>query len=221
MLQQEYDSMEEINHMIDLSKQRLMEEEQLHGGLDEKTRQAKTDVGLISQNIERALGYQRRLLIESKGMKQLYLNQLEDSIAYSKIKVYPFEETILKPLEQIPVHSAEKIWRVTKQLMNPLFLPEPDKLLNLNTVYGDQAKIKEDDEDFRTFLEEMEQTEQKVVAEQRNRNHIRIIRLLFEFSSRHPEGFFFSDYFAFLRENSHFHEFIQDRMLYLAVLKIV
>lgn len=221
MLQQEYDSMTEINNMINLAKQRLIEEEKIQGSYDEKIAQAKRDVILISKNVEMALKYQRRLLVESKKMKSLYLNQLEDSIAYSKIKVYDFEKTILRQLESIEIDCAEKIVKIEKQLFNPLFLPEPNKTLSLMTVYAEQAKVRETAQEDRGIeQEEVEEDNQAIIKERRNQIHTRIIIFLIKYASQHKDGFMFSELFEMLKDEPYFNETIENRMIYLLMLKL-
>lgn len=221
MLQQEYESMIEINTMINLAKQRLIEEEENQGRSDEKIRQAKKDVIQISNNVDRALKYQRRLLVESKAMKTLYLDQLEDSIAYTKIKVYDFEKMILRQLEMFDSGSFKSSVNITKKLLRPLFIPEPIRALNLKTVYEEQYRVREFDEDGqRGEQEEVEEDNQPLINEGRNRNHTRIIKQLIKFASVHPDGFAFSQFFETLKADPHFNDMVENRMLYLVMLKL-
>ncbi|MBC3888617.1 hypothetical protein GH810_09880 [Acetobacterium paludosum] len=221
MLQQEYESMIEINNMINLAKQRLLEEEENQGRSDEKIRQAKKDVIQISKNVERALKYQRRLLVESKAMKSLYLDQLEDSIAYTKIKVYDFEKMILRPLEMLASGSSRSSVNITNKLLRPLFIPEPQRTLNLKTVYDEQSQVREIDEEGQGVeQEEVEEDNQPLINEGRNRNHTRIIKQMIKFASAHPDGFAFSQFFETLKADPHFHDMVANRMLYLVMLKL-
>lgn len=221
MLQQEYESMIEINNMINLARQRLIEEEKSQGSGDEKIKQAKIDVIQISKNVERALKYQRRLLIESKVMKSIYLEQLEDSIAFTKVKIYDFEKMILRPLEKFQYDSPMDLVNVTKKLFNPLFIPEPNRTLNLKTIYEEQTRVREFDEVGRGFVEEeVEDDRQPQINESRNRTHTRIIKQFIKFASTHQEGFVFSQFFEMLKSEAHFHDMVENRMVYLVMLKL-
>lgn len=63
VLNDEYQEMTEIDELIRESAKRIAEEEELTGGLDEKSKKAKLEIWTISKNVRTALSLQRELLI--------------------------------------------------------------------------------------------------------------------------------------------------------------
>ena len=63
VLNDEYQEMTEIEELIRESADRITEEEELTGSLDEKSKQAKLEIWTISKNVRTALNLQRELLI--------------------------------------------------------------------------------------------------------------------------------------------------------------
>lgn len=221
LLEQEYDTMKEISEMIALAAERLNGEERRSGDLDDKLKTAKLEIATITANVETALDYQRTLLTECKSLKKLYLEVLSDSIAYNRIKTYNFEEKILTPMAQVEIMSENDLNSIVNKLLNPLLLPAMNRFLNLNLIYDTQSKIKEEEENFLLENDEMAEEEMfRQSIERKNSAYVRIINSLLNFASQNKDGFFFDDFFEHLRTTPSFNDLLENRMLYLTMLKL-
>ncbi len=218
LIQEEYEEMKQIDDLITKSKERLEQEEQQHEELDEKIKKAKKEVYTIAKNVKTALRYQRQLLVQAQNLKKLYLQILEETMSFSKKKRYNFEEEILKPLERAEIHSSKQIHKIYEKLVNPLFLVGSYKRLNLNLLYDNQSKIKEQQEDYQLQEEEYEDNlRQKEEIERRNKIHVDIIESLFHYAEKNRVSFTFSEWFQSLEDKE---DYIKDKRIFLVMLKL-
>ncbi|MDR1558411.1 MAG: hypothetical protein LBS84_01705 [Clostridiales bacterium] len=221
MLREEYETMGEIERVIDLAVAHLKEESRLRVSPDEKTAAAQREVFLISNNVRRALALQRDLLIRCESMRKLYLVQLRESIEFQQIKRFNFKEEILEPIEKLAGLDIAAADSLRKSLLLPLFLPELNHILNLSLAYDRQAKIKENAAEVLIEEEESLRDEHKQErVRTRNESHARIISLLLEFAENHAPRFSFGEFFESIREHKNLDEMTAERLLFLDMLKL-
>jgi len=199
LLEEEYGMMNEIRAMIVLSEERLKEEETTRGALDEQMSKARSEIAVIRRNINLTIGEQKELILERLSLSRIYKETIADSFALSRARYYDFEQVILKPLERCHENKVPALWR----LLNPLFKPNPDRTLNLLTLFERQARLKQEEEGTKSIvLEELgEDTELHRITELNNRN-LDFIQGLLEFADRKRESFRFGEFFLDLENNS-------------------
>ena len=219
LLEEEYEEMEQIETLINESMDRIKEEEQMVGNLDEKTKNAKKEIYNISKNIKTALNMQIELLTLCKKTKKLYMDTLKESMEYSIVKTYNFKEEILENLEKA---KFENILEIYAKLLRPLFMPKIKKTLNLNTIYDTQTKInKEEQEEYsveQEILAKQIETEERI--KRRNEAHIEVIKTLFKYASEHIEGFDFKQYFNSLQTNKLKENMLEEKLIAMQMLKL-
>jgi len=132
LLEEEYSMMREIREMIVLSEERLREEADTRGALDEQMAKARSEIAVIRRNIHLTISEQKELILERLSLSRIYKETIADSFALSRARYYDFEQTILKPLETCKETKISSLW----QLINPLFKPNPDRILNLKQKNG-------------------------------------------------------------------------------------
>ena len=221
MLREEYETMGEIGRVIDLAAAHLREESRLRVSPDEKTAAAQLEVFHISNNVQRALGLQRDLLIRCESLRKLCLVQLQESIEFQQIKRFNFKEEILEPMEKLAGLDIAAVDSLRKSLLASLFLPELNHILNLSLAYDRQAKIKENAAEDLIEEEESLRDEQKQKRMQtRNDSHVRIISLLLEFAGNHAPRFSFGEFWESVREHKNREEMTAERLLFLDMLKL-
>ena len=175
---------------------------------------------MISQNVQQALGYQRKLLTQGQRLKKLYLQILEDTMSFSQKKRYNFEEQILKPFEKMEFGNGEEVYEVYRKLVNPLFLSGACKRLNLNLLYDRQSKLKAIQEEVVTNEEEYEENEkQKEEIRRRNEIHVKIVEELFDFMTEERKEFTFSQWFYQLGEEEK-RQYAEGKRVFLVMLKL-
>ena len=219
LLEEEYQEMEQIGALINESLDRIKEEEQMIGELDEKSKNARKEIYQISQNVKTALDMQINLLTECKRTKKLYMDTLKEAMEYSIVKTYNFKEEILEKLEK---STNDNIINIYIKLLRPLFMPRLKKTLNLNTVYDKQTKINgEDEEEYsvkQEILEESKLTAERI--EKRNKAHVEVINNLFKFASTHKEGFDFKQYYASIESQELVESMLEEKLIFMEMLKL-
>jgi hypothetical protein len=100
LLEEEYGIMNEIREMILLSEQRLREEENARGSLDEEMKKARREIGIIRRNITSTIDEQRQVILERHSLSRIYKEMIEDSFSLSLTRFYNFEQEVLLPLER-------------------------------------------------------------------------------------------------------------------------
>lgn len=218
LLEEEYGMMNEIRAMIVLSEDRLKEEENTRGALDEQMTKARSEIAVIRRNINLTIGEQKELILERLSLSRIYKETIADSFALSRARYYNFEQVILKPLEKCEENNITSLW----QLLNPLFKPNPDRTLNLLAFFERQARLKQEEEvTQRIVVEELgEDTELRRIIKINDCN-IEFIRSILEFADRKRESFRFGEFFHDLESNENvFKELTADDLIFKTMLKL-
>lgn len=218
LLEEEYSMMSEIREMIVLSEERLREEADTRGALDEQMAKARSEIAVIRRNIHLTISEQKELILERLSLSRIYKETIADSFALSRARYYDFEQTILKPLETCQETQISSLW----QLLNPLFEPNPDRILNLLTVYERQAQLrKEEEASPGIFLEELGEDLELRRIEKINDSNLEFIRSLLEYAQRRQESFRFSEFFQDLETHDHLSEELTgDDLIFKTMLKL-
>lgn len=218
LLEEEYGIMNEINDMIILSEQRLQEEESNRGSLDEQMKKARREIGIIRRNIVSTIEEQKRVILERHSLSRIYKAMIEDSFSLSLSKVYDFEQEILVPLERCSEAKIGQLW----ELLNPLFKPNPDKSLNLLSLYDRQARIRpEDDVPEGVPIEKLREDQELSRIKKINNAHIELIRALLELAVARGSSFRFSELYTDLQSRPDiFVQVVEDDQLFKSMLKL-
>ena len=218
LLEEEYGMMNEIREMIVLSEERLKEEENTRGALDEQMTKARSEIAVIRRNINLTIGEQKELILERLSLSRIYKETIADSFALSRARYYDFEQVILKPLEKCAEHNISSLW----QLLNPLFKANPDRTLNLLTLYERQARLKQEEEFSQSIiLEELGEDTELSRIKQLNDCNLNFMRSLLEFANLRRESFRFSEFFQALQSNEPlFKELTADDLIFKTMLKL-
>lgn len=218
LLEEEYGMMNEIRAMIVLSEERLKEEENTRGALDGQMTKARSEIAVIRRNIILTIGEQKELILERLSLSRIYKETIADSFALSRARYYDFEQVILKPLEHCVENKVPSLW----QLLNPLFKPNPDRALNLLTLYERQARLKLEEVGTQSIVvEELGEDIELRRISKLNDSHIEFIRSLLEFADRKRASFRFSEFFLDLEQNENvYKELIADDLIFKTMLKL-
>ncbi|HBW34764.1 hypothetical protein [Desulfosporosinus sp. BICA1-9] len=218
LLEEEYGMMNEIRGMIVLSEERLKEEENTRGALDEQMTKARSEIAVIRRNINLTIGEQKELILERLSLSRIYKETIADSFALSRARYYDLEQVILKPLEQCEENKVPYLW----QLLNPLFKPNPDRTLNLLTLFERQARLKQEEEGSQSIVvEELGEDKELLRISKLNDSNIEFIRSLLEFAHRKRESFRFSEFFQDLETQQNiFKELTIDDLIFKTMLKL-
>ena len=221
MLNDEYEIMGEIEQMLKQAQAHMDEELKLYSSPDEKSRTAQREIIYISENVQRALGLQRELLMGCGSLEKLYLNMLEDALLYHQMKRFDIAEQIIERIERIPSVDGSALNMLSASLLAPLYLPDMKKSLNLSLMYQRQAKLKESDDDGGVIDEdETVDTDYKLeLIRQRNDAHALVIHLLFGFAKTH-KSFLLSDFWDHIKTHKNLAEMTAQRILFLDMLKL-
>ncbi len=218
LLEEEYSMMGEIRSMILLSEERLKEEEDLRGALDEQMIKARSEIGIIRKNINLTISEQKELILERLSLSRIYKETIADSFALARARYYDFEQVILKPLEQCPEEKLPSLW----QLLNPLLRPNPDRILNVLSLYERQARLKQEDEGSPSvLLEELgEDVELRKISKINDRN-LELLGSLLEFAERKRESFRLSELMQDLETKTEvYKELTEDDLIFKTMLKL-
>ncbi|MCL1816020.1 MAG: hypothetical protein FWG43_00270 [Clostridiales bacterium] len=219
-LNEEYDIMRDIERLLDLARLRLAEESRLYSNFDEKTLAAQGEVFDITENVQRALGLQRELLIKCEKLRKLYLSLLQDSLLFHQLKRFDLEEQILRPMQQLSFSDIHELKRLNASLLAPLFLPDLRKSLNVSLFYDRQSRLKEMPMESIIEVDDIMDDSGKLQRIQaRNEAHVRIISYLLEYAGIHGD-FLFSDFWQQLKTVNRLSEIIAERLLFLDMLKL-
>lgn len=219
LLQEEYDILNDIKNMITLSENRLREELTRTGMLDRDMEKAEREISMISGNITRTLKEQRDLIIDRHSLSNIYMDTIRDAFQYTMEKRYDFEEEILKKMESCSEPVIQRFW----QLLNPLFMPEPYRNLNILNLFERQGKLREDnpDEVIGIELEELAQDIEKQRIEKANRTYIIIVRELLIYTLDCGGRTSFSSFIQHLQEDSGIYDALtENRFLFTVLLKL-
>lgn len=218
LLEEEYGMMNEILGMITLSEERLREEEQTRGGLDEEMRKARREIALIRRNIHLTINEQRELIVDRHQLSAIYKDTLEDSFMLARSKKFSFEQEILQRLEQCGEQDIPLLWR----LFNPLFKPNPERTLNILSLFEAQSRLRQEDPEADEIeIEELSEDRERLKVEETNRLNITLLRFILEFSAQHREGFRLSQLIGELKNQDElYHRLTQGDLLFHTLLKL-
>ena len=218
LLEEEYGIMNEIREMILLSEQRLREEENARGSLDEEMKKARREIGIIRRNITSTIDEQRQVILERHSLSRIYKEMIEDSFSLSLTRFYNFEQEVLLPLERCSEETISSLWK----LLNPLFKPNPDKILSLLTLYERQARIKvEDEEPAGVAIETLDEDQEWVRITRANEANIELIRSLLELAGTKGTAFRFSEFYTYLKSQPEvLTKLMEGEQLFKSMLKL-
>lgn len=218
LLEEEYGIMNEIRDMVELSEQRLQEEESTRGSLDEEMKKARREISIIRRNIINTIDEQKQVILERHSLSKIYKEMIEDSFALSLTRVYDFEKEILTPLEQCDERIITSLWK----LLNPLFKPNPDKSLSLLALYERQARLRSEDEVPEGLtIEDMGEDMEWLQIKRINDANIELIRTLLEWAGMKGESFRFSEFHAYLQSHPEIYaQVMEGELLFKSMLKL-
>jgi Mediator complex subunit 30. len=219
LLQEEYDILNDIKNMITLSENRLREELARTGVLDQDMEKAEREISMISGNITTTLKEQRDLIIDRHSLSSIYIDTIRDAFQYTMEKRYDFEEEVLKKMESCTEPMIQRFW----QLLNPLFMPEPYRNLNILNLFDRQGKLKNEDseETIGIELEELALDMEKQRIEQANKTYTVIIRELLLYIINCGGRTSFSSFVQHLQGDAVIYEMVtENRFLFTTLLKL-
>lgn len=138
MLTEEYETMGDIQRLINLAEERLKEETAAGSNFEQRLAQAKHDIMDIHHNIGIVITEQRDLIINRHSLTELYMDTIKKSFEFSFEKRYDFEETVLSNLERY-VNVLDNCLG----LLKPLLLPARQRILSVGSIYAPQNLYKE------------------------------------------------------------------------------
>ncbi|MFZ7133983.1 MAG: hypothetical protein ACOWWR_16670 [Eubacteriales bacterium] len=176
MLEDEYETMSDIRKMIQQAGEKINDELQNSHQMEDKLTKSIQEIREINYNLGVAISEQRNLILNRHNLSDLYMDTIKRSFEYSFVKRFNIEENILEPLE-----NYENMLDKCICLLEPLFLPEINKILSIDQIYNQQMIFKEIETDTAHFIntEEYEDEKEKQRILDISNKHIRIARLLF------------------------------------------
>ena len=218
LLEEEYGVMNEIRDMIVLSEERLKEEENSRGALDEEMKRARSEIAVIRRNINTTIDEQKELILERHGLSRIYKETIADSFALSLAKNYDFERVILAQLKRCEGRTIPSLWK----LLNPLFMPNPDRKLNLLSLFERQARLRQEEDAVEgVSIEELEEDTERLRIKKINDANTEFIRSILEFAAVKRAGFRFGELFEYLKSQEDiFDLLIADDLVFRSMLKL-
>ncbi len=218
LLEEEYGLMNEIRGMILLSEERLKAEEETRGSLDEEMKRARAEIAVIRRNINSTISEQKNLILERHNLSRIYRETIADSFSLSLARNFDFEQEILAPLERCDETLVPSLWK----LLNPLFRPNPDKNLNLLSLYERQSRLRQEELDAGgVLIEQLGEDVELRRIRQLNDANTEFIRSLLEYAAGNRTGFRFSEWFTHLKtQEGVFNLLIGDDLIFKSMLKL-
>lgn len=138
MLEEEYETMEEIQKMIQMAEEKIKEEFQASVSFEKNLAKAKAEIMEIHHNIGIVITEQRDLILNRHSLTDLYVDTIRKSFEFSFEKRYDFEETVLANLERY-----NNVLDNCLSLLQPLLLPNKIRMLSIGDIYQPQIIYKE------------------------------------------------------------------------------
>jgi len=138
MLEEEYETMEEIQKMIYMAEEKIKEEFQTNRSFEENLTKAKAEIMEIHHNIGIVITEQRDLVLNRHNLTDLYIDTIKKSFEFTFEKRYEFEETVLINLERY-----NNVLDKCLSLLKPLFLPYKKKVIGIGDIYEPQIIYKD------------------------------------------------------------------------------
>ncbi len=176
MLEDEYETMGDIRKMVQQADEKISGELESSHQMESKLMKAIEEIKEISHNLGVAISEQRNLILNRHNLSNLYMDTIKRSFEYSFVKRFDIEESILEPMERYEVLLDKCI-----SLLEPLFLPEINKMLSIDQIYHQQMIFSEEETDEAHFIntEEYEDENEKRRIREISNKHIEITELLF------------------------------------------
>jgi len=218
LLEEEYGALNEIRSMIVLSEERLKEEETSRGTLDGEMKRAQLEIAVIRRNINATIDEQKELILERHGLSKIYKETIADSFVLSLAKNYDFEREILMRMERCDEMVIPSLWK----LLNPLFLPNPDKRLNLLSLFERQARLRLEEEAVEGIsIEDLGEDIERLKVKKINDANTEFVRNILEFAVIKGAEFRFGELFEFLKSKEDiFNLLIADDLIFKSMLKL-
>jgi hypothetical protein len=220
MLKDEYETMREVERVIELAQVSLNEENRRGITPDDKSRIAQREILSISSDVQHALGIQRELLIKCNDLRELYLSVLQDSLLFYQVRRFDLAEQVLWKMEKQSFSNVIDLNKFNAGLLTPLFLPNLRRSLNLTLFYERQVKLRESEDEI--IIDEDETIEDHSKSKRiksRNDAHVRVICLLLEYAKTHS-SFLFSEFWEHIMSHKNITEMTNERLLFLNMLKL-
>ncbi|MCL5780456.1 MAG: hypothetical protein M1119_05985 [Firmicutes bacterium] len=218
LLEEEYGIMNEIRDMIVLSEERLKEEEASRGTLDEEMKRARSEIAVIRRNINTTIDEQKELILERHGLSKIYKETIADSFSLSLARNYDYEREILVRLERCDESVVPSLWK----LLNPLFRPNPDRKLNLLSLFERQARLRQEEDGAEgVAVEELGEDIERLRIKKINDANTEFIRSILEFAAGKGAGYRFGELFDYLKGREDiFNLIVADDLVFRSMLKL-
>lgn len=216
LLDEEYESLNSIMKMALSSEKNIRLEYEHSNGLDEKIISAQNEIRQINENIRTTLNEQKELILKRQSLSQLYIDSVSNSFSYSFENRYDIEEKLLLMMEK-HTEAVDSFW----QLVNPLFLPNLNRNLNIRSVYERQGILKniEDAQDNLIEEEEYQEDLEKEKIEKNNRIYVSIIDKLINFTIEQGNKTTFKKFMESIGEDE-LKNFTYGRLVFTTMLKL-
>ena len=139
MLEEEYETMEEIQKMIYMAEEKIKEEFQTSVSFEKNLAKAKAEIMEIHHNIGVVITEQRDLILNRHSLTDLYVDTIRKSFEFTFEKRYDFEEVVLANLERY-----SNVLDNCLGILKPLLLPNKIRMLSIGDIYQPQIIYKEE-----------------------------------------------------------------------------
>lgn len=218
LLNEEYDLLNEIMDMAGKSEDKIRQEFEVNQKLDESLKKAQAEIKQINKNIKATLSEQKDLILSRQTLSKLYIETIGDSFLYSMENRFDIEELILKGMEQ-QVEMVEHFWK----LVNPLFMPNLNKNMNVRSLYEPQGMIKLEEEEKNNVMEQevLSEDNEQAKIERINEIYVEILNYLLSCVLQNNNESCLENIFGSLKnDQDFFHRFVEDRLLFTTILKL-
>lgn len=218
LLNDEYNLLNEIMKMSRKSEEKLKQEYEVSQKLDESLKKAQRELKRINENIKVTLSEQKDLILSRQSLSKVYLDTISDSFVYSLENRFDIDETILKQMER-HIDKLEKFW----MLVNPLFMPNIHKNLNIRSIYEPQGMIKLIEEEKVKYLEneDLKEDIEKERVERINQIYIEILDYILKFALNNNGKCKLEEVINSLKnDKEYFNRLVEDRLLFTTLLKL-
>jgi hypothetical protein len=218
LLSDEYDIMNELSAQVNRAERQIRNDFKARKQLDEELKKAQSSLYHIKENLRIIISEQRKLLVNQSSLTELYVQTLEESFAYQSEKRFDFEEVILRGMESHP-EAVGEFWR----LLNPLFLPNTNRHLNIQRLFAQQGMMKLAEENRKESLmpEGMAEDLERKRVEGFQTRYREIVGGLTAFARKSAGRIRLSEWINDLRKEAEvFGGYMEERLLFTTVLRL-
>lgn len=218
LLNEEYDLLNEIMDMSRRSEDKIRQEYEENLKLDDSLKKAQAEIKQINHNIKSTLSEQKDLILSRQSLSKVYIDTIGDSFVYSMENRYNIEDLILKKMEQ-HVGMVEHFWK----LVNPLFMPNIYKNINIRSVYEPQGMIKLEEEEKTDFIEKeaLSVDDELEKSKRINEIYVEILDYIVGYVFNNGDEARIEDIInSLMAEKDRFDRFVEDRLLFTTILKL-